>query len=64
MVGFIDTHRREYGVEPICAVVAIAPSVYYESVGATRPGRFLTPAEILSAERRGIDRSSHALVTN
>ena len=30
MVGFIDAHREEYGVEPICAVVPIAPSVYYE----------------------------------
>jgi putative transposase len=30
MVGFIDDHRAEYGVEPICAVLPIAPSVYYE----------------------------------
>jgi transposase InsO family protein len=26
----IDSHREEYGVEPICAVVPIAPSTYYE----------------------------------
>jgi putative transposase len=30
MMGFIDTHREEYGVEPICAELAIAPSSYYE----------------------------------
>ncbi|PYN94773.1 MAG: IS3 family transposase [Candidatus Rokuibacteriota bacterium] len=30
MVGFIDAHRNVYGVEPICAVLPIAPSVYYE----------------------------------
>ena len=30
MVSFIDDHRRAYGVEPICAVVPIAPSTYYE----------------------------------
>ena len=30
MVKFIDTHRGVYGVEPICAVLPIAPSVYYE----------------------------------
>ena len=30
MVTFIDDHRGAYGVEPICAVVPIAPSSYYE----------------------------------
>jgi putative transposase len=30
MVSFIDAHRGEYGVEPICSVLPIAPSTYYE----------------------------------
>jgi transposase InsO family protein len=30
MVSFIDEHRVLYGVEPICRVLPIAPSVYYE----------------------------------
>ncbi|WP_169197068.1 IS3 family transposase [Devosia sp. MC1541] len=30
MVGFIDAHRDAHGVEPICAVLPIAPSTYYE----------------------------------
>jgi hypothetical protein len=30
MVGFIDEHRETFGVEPICAVLPIAPSLYYE----------------------------------
>ena len=30
MVRFIDTHRAVYGVEPICTVLPIAPSLYYE----------------------------------
>jgi transposase InsO family protein len=30
MVSFIDEHRDEYGVEPICAVLPIAPANYYE----------------------------------
>ena len=30
MVAFIDAHREDYGVEPICAQLPIAPSVYYE----------------------------------
>ena len=28
MVGFITDHREQYGVEPICAVLPIAPSTY------------------------------------
>lgn len=30
MVSFLDEHRGRYGVEPICAVLPIAPSTYYE----------------------------------
>jgi transposase InsO family protein len=30
MVSFIDDHRGGYGVEPICAMLPIAPSTYYE----------------------------------
>jgi putative transposase len=30
MVSFIGDHRSEYGVEPICNVLPIAPSTYYE----------------------------------
>ena len=29
MVSFIDDHRGEHGVEPICEVVPIAPSTFY-----------------------------------
>ena len=30
MVSFIDEHRAEHGVEPICRQLPIAPSTYYE----------------------------------
>jgi hypothetical protein len=30
MVSFIDEHRAQYGVEPICTELPMAPSVYYE----------------------------------
>jgi putative transposase len=30
MMAFIDAHRDQYGVEPICAQLPIAPSTYYE----------------------------------
>jgi len=29
MVNFIDSHRDEYGVEPICHILPIAPSTYH-----------------------------------
>jgi transposase InsO family protein len=29
MIDFIEKHRGEYGVEPICAVLPIAPATYY-----------------------------------
>ncbi len=30
MAAFVDEHRETYGVEPICGVLPIAPSTYYE----------------------------------
>jgi putative transposase len=30
MVAFVDAHRAEHGVEPICEQLPIAPSTYYE----------------------------------
>ena len=33
MVTFIDQHREVYGVEPICAVLPIAPSTYFRHQG-------------------------------
>ena len=32
MISFIDDHRQEYGVEPICKVLPIAPSTYRDHV--------------------------------
>lgn len=31
MVAYIDAHKDRFGVEPICAVLPIAPSTYYQS---------------------------------
>ena len=32
MISFIDEHRLVFGVEPICRLLPIAPSTYYENV--------------------------------
>ena len=36
MVSFIDEHRDEYGVEPICRMLPIAPSTFYERMARRR----------------------------
>lgn len=32
MISFIDDHRSVFGVEPICRLLPIAPSTYYENI--------------------------------
>lgn len=32
MISFIDEHRSVFGVEPICRLLPIARSTYYENV--------------------------------
>jgi transposase InsO family protein len=57
MVRFIDEHRDGYGVEPICAVVPIAPSTYYEQKAREAdPTRLPARARRDQALRGHIDR--------
>jgi putative transposase len=65
MVQFIDAHRDEYGVEPICEVLPIAPSTYHEHRGraadsAKRPKRARHDDELRPAIRRVWD-DNHAV---
>ena len=32
MIAFIDDHRKDFGIEPICRVLPIAPSTYHDHV--------------------------------
>ncbi|EAV40685.1 integrase, catalytic region [Stappia aggregata IAM 12614] len=32
MIAFIEEHRGVFGVEPICRLLPIAPSTYYENI--------------------------------
>jgi putative transposase len=43
MTSFIDEHRGEYGVEPICRVLPIAPSTYHERARQRRDPSRLSP---------------------
>jgi len=36
MISFIEEHRNSYGVEPICDVLPIAPSTFYEHAARKR----------------------------
>jgi putative transposase len=57
MVAFIDAHRAEYGVEPICTELPIAPSQYYEHKSrqaepARMPPRLRRDAELCTEIQR------------
>jgi len=32
MIRFIDDHRADHGVEPICRVLPIAPATFYDNM--------------------------------
>jgi len=60
MVRYIDDYRGRFGVEPICRVLPIAPSTYYEMKARERdPGR-LPPRAIRDEELRPEIRRVHA----
>jgi putative transposase len=46
MVRYVDDHRVRFGVEPICKILPIAPSTYYEQKARERdPERRLPRAK-------------------
>ena len=52
MVAFIDDHRGAYGVEPICRVLPIAPSTYYEQKARQVDSARLPERQVRDAELR------------
>jgi transposase InsO family protein len=57
MTSFIDEHRALYGVEPICRMLPIAPSLYYEQKAREAdPGRLPARAQRDAALRASIRR--------
>ena len=62
MVAFIEEHRASYWVEPICAVLPIAPATYYEHQArqrdpALRPARAKRDDQLRVEVRRVWDES-------
>src|SRR5205807_4513367 len=46
MTAFVDAHRQEYGVEPICRLLEIAPSAYHKRVRKRREPRRRSAREL------------------
>ena len=65
MVTFIDDHRADYGVEPMCKVLPIAPSTYYEHVRRRRDPELRSARakrdEVLEAEVRRVWEANRGL---
>ena len=47
MIAFIDDHRADHGIEPICRVLPIAPSTYHD-----RSAKRADPARLASRAKR------------
>jgi putative transposase len=47
MVAYIDGHRDEFGVEPICATLQVAPSTYYAAKARLPSARALRDAVLM-----------------
>ena len=47
IVAYIDRHRDEFGVEPICEVLQVAPSTYYAAKSRLPSARTLRDAVLL-----------------
>lgn len=67
IVDYIDTHKQEYGVEPICRVLSahgakIAPSTYYDAcVRRENPSRRQVRDEELKAEIIRVHRQNYSV---
>jgi putative transposase len=46
MIAYIEEHKQEFGVEPICALLPIAPSTYYEARSRPPSARCLRDEEL------------------
>ena len=47
MVAYIDQHKEEFGVEPICETLAVAPSTYYAAKSREPSARATRDAALL-----------------
>jgi putative transposase len=55
MIAYVDAHRDRFGVEPICKVLPIAPSTYYQASRRPRSARRRRDEELKVEIRRVYD---------
>jgi putative transposase len=60
MIEFIDQHRKQFGVEPICAELPIAPATYYAA--KTRPPSARAVSDAATIEKiRAVHKSNYGV---
>jgi transposase InsO family protein len=47
--AFVDEHRARFGVEPICRVLGVSASAYYQRAGGRRSARVIEDERLLAA---------------
>ena len=52
MSAFIDEHRGRFGVEPICRVLDVSASAYYQRASGQRSARAVEDERLLGADPR------------
>ena len=52
MTGYIDAYKDQFGVEPICQVLEVAPSTYYAAISRPPSARRLRDEELMAAIAR------------
>ena len=57
MTEFIDARRGEFGVEPICELLPIAPSTYYAAKTRLPSPRTLRDAQLVTEIKRAYEAS-------
>ncbi|MFF4305336.1 IS3 family transposase [Streptomyces sp. NPDC001601] len=60
LIRFVDTHRGRFGVEPICRILALAPSTYYAAKRRPTAARSVRDAE-LTAEIQRIHQANYGV---
>ena len=55
MIAYIHEHKDRFGVEPICRVLPIAPSTYYQHIKHPRSARAVRDAQLKVEIRRVYD---------